>query len=256
MRCADDARDGNDGPWSSFTVQIGTPSQDIRVLPSTSGSSIWAVVAEGCNITTDPSECAINRGQLFYPNESSTWSEKGTYQLQIPAESSLGYSGNAYFGFDTVSLGYQGSGGPTISHLVVGGIVTKDFFVGTLGLTPNAINFTDFNTPKPSLLAHLRNQKRIAGRSYAYTAGAQYTPKPTFGSLTFGGRDTTRFVPNNLTINRAADITRDLLVGIQAINSEGGSLLSEGIIAFVDSTASQIWLPIETCQRLLEPYKR
>lgn len=97
----------------------------------------------------------------------------------------------------------------------------------------------------------MRTQGKIASSTWAYTAGSPYTPKETYGSLTFGGYDRTRFVPNNLTFNFGIDISRDLLVGVQAISSgpDSQSLLPNGIIAFIDSTVSQIWLPLEACQR-------
>lgn len=29
--------DGNDGPWSSFVIQVGTPAQNVKTLISTAG---------------------------------------------------------------------------------------------------------------------------------------------------------------------------------------------------------------------------
>lgn len=240
-------RDGNDGPWSSFTVQIGSPAQAVRVLPSSSGSSLWAVVDEGCT-AQDPAGCSESRGGIFNPNSLSTWVEKGLYELPMAAEIPFGYSGNGRFGFDSLVMSYGGGQGAIVNNSVVAGIATKDFYIGTLGLTPHGTNFTDFNDPKPSILTILRHKGQIPGRSWAYTAGAFYTPKKTFGSLLFGGYDTSRFIPNNLTIGLGQDISRDILVGVQSIRNGEVDFLDQGIVAYIDSTIPHIWLPIQACE--------
>lgn len=43
--------------------------------------------------------------------------------------------------------------------------------------------------------------------------------KGVFGSLTLGGFDAARFVPNNVSFQLAPDISRDLVVGLQSITS-------------------------------------
>ncbi|KAL8917234.1 MAG: hypothetical protein Q9208_008073 [Pyrenodesmia sp. 3 TL-2023] len=77
--------------------------------------------------------------------------------------------------------------------------------------------------------------------------------KGVFGSLTLGGFDAARFVPNNVSFNLASDISRDLVVGLQSITSteNGGSpqqLLPSPHLTFIDSTVSEIYLPIKVCQ--------
>lgn len=69
-------------------------------------------------------------------------------------------------------------------------------------------------------------------------------------SLTLGGYDSSRFVPNDLTLNFASDNERDLVVAIQKIGTDTttDSLLPNAVYAYVDSTVSQIWLPLEACQ--------
>jgi Eukaryotic aspartyl protease len=228
-------------------VQIGSPAQAVRVLPASSGSSLWAVVADGCT-TKDPAGCPDSRGGLLNPNASSTWVEQGLYELPMLAEIPFGYGGNGRFGFDSLVLSYRGGGGATVNNSVVAGIATKDFYMGTLGLTPYGTNFTDFNDPKPSILKLLRDSGQIASTSWAYTAGAFYSPKKTFGSLLLGGYDSSRFVPNNLTIGLGQDISRNILVGVQSIRHGEASLLDQAIIAYIDSTIPHIWLPVQVCQ--------
>lgn len=230
-------------------MQLGTPSQNVRVLPATSGNTLWVVLPEGC-IRTDPSDCTSLRGFTFRINQSSTWTDQGLYQLPLYTQSLLGYSGNAQVGYDTVTLGWQGNGLPTLARQVIAGIATKDFYLGSLGLNPHPVNFTTFNDPQPSILRSLRNDRKIPSLSWSYTAGAYYQQPKMFGSLTLGGYDTTRFVPNNVSFPFGADISSDLLVGIRSITSDasGSPLLSRGIYAFIDSLVPHIWLPLEVCR--------
>jgi hypothetical protein len=203
---------------------------------------------------SDPSNCPQLRGGVFDPTSTTSWVGKGIYNLPLSTESLWGYSGNGDFGFDTVTLGYPGGGGPTLNDTVIAGIATKDFLLGSLGLTLNGVNFTDLNDPAPTLLGTMFNQGLVGSHSWSYTAGSFNSPKQTFSSLTFGGFDQSRFLPNNLTITRGEDVSRDLLVGIQTITSGTQSLLPTGVIALIDSTVAEIWLPVEACQRFEEVF--
>ena len=51
-----------------------------------------------------------------------------------------------------------------------------------------------------------------------------------------------------------ADISYDLLVGVQAITSDGEALLPIGIISFLNSNVPHIWLPVESCKRFESLY--
>lgn len=240
---------------------MGAPPQSVRLFPGTSATAsntLWVVLSQGCSAPGDPGNCAYLRGFEFTPNQSSTWSieglgNEGLYSLVVYEESLLGYSGNAYYGYDSITLGWpgQGTGLPSITHQVVAGIATPDFYLGSLGLSPIPMNFSSLNDPQPSMLSTLRNKSVIPSSSWGYTAGAFYQQPPVFGSLTLGGCDTTRFISNNLTIPFGADQSRDLLVAIQSITSETVShpLLPKGngVYAFIDSLVPHIWLPIEVC---------
>ena len=77
--------------------------------------------------------------------------------------------------------------------------------------------------------------------------------KKVLGSLTLGGYDVSRFTPNPVSFKFAPDNSRELVIGVQSITSvsQNGAthnLLPSGILAYVDSTVSQIWLPLEACQ--------
>ena len=77
-----------------------------------------------------------------------------------------------------------------------------------------------------------------------------------FGSLTFGGYDRSRFIPNSVPFYLASDTSRDLVVGLQSIHStvtDGSNtqqhlLLPNPIFTFIDSTLPYIYLPTEACQ--------
>ena len=203
---------------------------------------------EGCT-GNEPQECPNVRGFLFQKNDSVTWSEKGLFQLATTEENYLGLSGNGDWGYDTVTLGWQGDGGPTINSTLVAGIATTEFYLGAIGINNQPINFTTFNDPQPSLLRMLKDQQKIPSLSWSYTAGAAYQQPFGFGSLILGGYDTTRFDPNNLTIPFGPDTSRDLLVGIQSIRSSNShaQLLPQPAFFWIDSTVSQMWLPLDAC---------
>ena len=246
---------GSDGPWSSFELQIGSPAQNVQVFPSTAGYQTWAVVPQGCT-SSDPPNCATLRGGQFVPSQSSSWTQNnvttnGTFSLEI--ELNLGYSGNGLFGYDTVALGFQGSGGPSLDQQIVAGIATPEFYLGAFGLNPRPTNFTNYNHPVPSYMANLKQRSMIPSLSWSYTAGNQYRLNKALGSLTLGGYDTSKFVPNDLTFAFNAADNRDLVVNIQQISfatsSTTKSLSTTSIPAFVDSTIPYFYLPLNICQQ-------
>ncbi|KAI4211721.1 MAG: hypothetical protein LQ351_005495 [Letrouitia transgressa] len=243
------AWDGNDGPWSTFVLGIGTPPQYVRVLISTTCSQPWAVDPLGCT-QADPLDCASTRGGLFAANKSSTWDDEGLFDLH--QQLNLGYSGNGHFGFDSIALGYPGSGAITIEHQILTTIATKDFYIANWGIAPRPTNLTTINSNNShqSLLSTLKESSQIPSLSYGYTAGARYRLKKVTSSLVLGGFDESRFVPHNITFNFADDSSRDLVVGLQSIliSDSSSSLLSSPVLSFVDASVSHIWLPLDACR--------
>lgn len=230
-------------------MQVGTPAQNLRLLPSNSGNAVWPVLPQGCSVG-DPSNCGDLRGTLFQPNTSSTWTNIGLYGLVLTEEAVLGYSGNANFGYDNLTLGGPGDGLPALSRQIIEGFATKVFFIGSFGLSPHAVNISTLDDPQPSFLGALAQQNKTPSTSWAYTAGAYFRQPTAFGSLTIGGYDTARFVQNNVTFPFGPDTSRDLIVPIQSITSDAASrpLLSTIIYAYIDSLVPHIWLPLEACQ--------
>ena len=199
---------------------------------------------------SDPSDCGNLRGSLFSTNASSTWNDVGLYTLILTEEGSLDYSGNADYGYDNLTLGFPGGGLPTLSHQIVEGYATKDFYIGSIGLSPRAVNISTLDDPQPSFLGALAQQNKTPSTSWAYTAGAYYKQPTAFGSLTLGGYDIARFIQNNITFPFGPDTSRDLVVPIQSITSDAtsGPLFSSVIYAYIDSLVPHIWLPLEACQ--------
>lgn len=252
--------EGNDGPWSTFTLRIGSPAQDVTVMISTAGYQTWAVVPQGCP-SSEPADCAKLRGGAFTYNQSSTWvrnnvTSNGTFTLGL--EGNLGYTGNGFFGYDTVALGWQGSNGPSLDQQIVAGIATPDFYLGTFGLDPRPTNFTNYNHPVPSYMSNLRTQNMIPSLSWGYTAGNQYRENKMLGSLTIGGYDTSRFAPNDVVFAFDTQDIQALTVQIASITyaakSQNMSLLPTPISAFVDSTVPWIYLPVDACKKFEEAF--
>ena len=178
--------DGNDGKWSTFIVQIGTPPQDFRVLPSTAGQETWVPNPEGCT-PSDPSNCGYARGAQvfnnqqstgFQTNESSSWQSLGVYDLNFETnldyENNVSYAGQGLYGFDTVGLQVENSGAITLNHQVVAGIALKQFYLGCFGLGVKPANFSSYSNPQPAFLPSAVNQSLIPSQSWGYTAGAPY----------------------------------------------------------------------------------
>ncbi|KAI9670158.1 MAG: hypothetical protein M1817_004495 [Caeruleum heppii] len=213
-------------------------------------SATYVVLPNGCRPGA-PLDCQDSRGGLFNINRSTTWSERGFFELGLKKD--LDYAGNGHFGFDELGFGFDDTALPSLPSQLVAGLITEQHHLGLLGLSPHPINFTDFADPQPSLLTTLKARGIIPSLSWGYTAGARYRLKMVAGSLTLGGFDASRFIPNNVSFSFADDIGRELVVGLQSIISTDASgrsstLLDSGVLTFVDSTVPHLWLPLEVCQ--------
>lgn len=173
--------------------------------------------------------------------------------FQVGIEINLGLDTVATSGFDTVTLGWQGSGGPTVQHSVIFNSDDQTYWLGIFGLNPAPSNFSTFVDPQPSFMQQLVNNNTIPSLTYGYTAGNQYRLNGVYGSLVLGGYDENRFdSTKNISVPFYSDISRDLLVSLKGITTDSGSpsnLLPDGAIdIFIDSTVAQIWLPQSACE--------
>jgi hypothetical protein len=261
--------EGIAGQWNTFALRVGTPAQVVRVDISTTSQQVWVIAPKACiysHTGAEKAACGDSRGNLYYSNQSSTYQDQGLWDLYI--ESNLNYTGNAEYGYDVIGMGYDGEGGPTLKSQLLGALAKEDFWFGHFGLHPKSTNFSDFNTPIPSFMSSLRTQNLIPSVSWGFTQGAPYrmfarwssglpqltTPgySKVYASLTLGGYDSSRFVPNQVTIPLAADNERDILININSITTDvsqsSTTLLPNPIYAFVDSTVPELWLPLSVCQ--------
>ncbi|KAL6710792.1 hypothetical protein ACN47E_007849 [Coniothyrium glycines] len=259
--------DGNDGRWSTFEMNVGTPGQDFRVLPSTKGSVAYIIAPEGCIAGLDPPNCQQSRGIEifnsaqnigFQSNESTSWSYIGRFDIDL--EQRLGYTSQGDFGFDRLSLGTAADSNQlSLDRQVVAQTADPDYFLGVLPLGQADSSFSSGGSSTPSFLNQLRNATKIPSLSYAYAAGARYRLKSVFGSLILGGYDSTRFLPNNLSFTFSQDPNKLLTVALQSILAENTlvgsvSLTSKATYTAIDSTLPYLWLPTDVCDQFQQAF--
>jgi hypothetical protein len=146
-------------------------------------------------------------------------------------------------------------------------------FTGAMGISPNRYNNLTDEEPLPTFFESLRSSTRIAGRSWAYTAGA-VNSKPArvknqslealikltgniFGSLILGGYDAGRIDESKsklLSLKMMNDPLRELSVGLQGISISEGSktdattqILKKPVSLPIEPLISRIWLPQAVC---------
>lgn len=75
-----------------------------------------------------------------------------------------------------------------------------------------------------------------------------------------GGYDVSRFTPNDISFTFAPTAQRQLVVGIQSITYSNRNskseipLLSDGVLALVDSTVPYLWLPEAACTAFVNAF--
>ena len=73
-------------------------------------------------------------------------------------------------------------------------------------------------------------------------------------SLTLGGYDTSRFIPNDLSFGFAPDNERDIVVGVVGITTNTATQTNVDLLArddftmYIDSSVAELYLPIEVCE--------
>jgi hypothetical protein len=116
--------------------------------------------------------------------KSSTSKLIGLYRMTLGSTDVNASYGEPYsnhsakYGYDSIGLGPASEESLILSPEVVGGVVDKEFFLGSFGL---AVNPNNFGTgPLPSFLSLLPNSTYapIPSLSYGYTAGASYRELP------------------------------------------------------------------------------
>ncbi|RFU74103.1 eukaryotic aspartyl protease family [Trichoderma arundinaceum] len=260
---------GIDGNWSTIKVLLGSNSDLVNVLLSTSLSEFWAVGPGGCLKRTDSDlieepHCTASRGGIYTPFASKHWSYMGIWQLGLEY---LGYGGNGQYGLDTVNaystitdIGFG------MSNVLMSTINTTDYYIGLLGLGITQGTFGHEVAQSP-LTQAVHTFGWIPSYSYGYTAGASYRNIPV--SITLGGYDTARYVPHDIdfTLTPQDNMPRALVRGIEASANNGtarpkkwesGTASLSGwdnsFTALIDSTTPYLWLPNAVCDQFADAF--
>ena len=276
--------DGNDGSWSTFVINIGdngsngsdagTTGQNFKVHISTSGQMVWIPLEASWCTEPDQSTCAEHRGVQIFDSKQSlgfdsqktqNWTQLGLYSLQQPPIlQDLQYTPesnpNGSYGLTTVGLGIDSKFSPQFGSILVAGINTEDFFMGSFGLSDTA--FTLANKPYSTFLADYSGNSLIPSLSYGYTAGAQYRNSGVPGNLVFGGYDQSR-CRTGITIPMPGNSNSSLIAGVQSIlvipepsvDSNQYSMTSSGFLALIDSTLPYLWLPQSVCDKFADRFQ-
>lgn len=172
---------GNDGDWSVFGINVGTPGQEFEVLVSTESPEVWIPLPDGC-LEEEPEDCPELRGAQpfngaaspgFQKNLSETYDSIGLYTLDL--KENLDYEGNAEYFYETVRFGaVQDERELEVERQVVAGLASKDYFLGHIGLGNQPTTFSQDSPPVESMMQRLKDQQKIPSLSYSYNAGAAY----------------------------------------------------------------------------------
>ncbi|KAL1796240.1 hypothetical protein ACET3X_004780 [Alternaria dauci] len=248
---------GNDGSWSTFLIEVGTPAQTFAVLPAIQAQNVWLPIADECiQWQGAASSCGGSRGAApfqqrlspgFQTNMSSTWNAIGLYELGLGRD--YGITGSGLHGFDHVGIDNL-----TMEKLAVTAYASPGLWIGQMGLLPLPLNFSE-TISSPALISALKDEGQIPSLAYGYQAGAPYRGTKVPASLILGGYDLSRSSePLTIDIN-LADMAKALTVGLQDIvvtNTLNGTLSmveNERILAPIDSSIPEIWLPKSVCDR-------
>jgi hypothetical protein len=251
---------GNDGPWSTFDVRIGPSQKLVQVLPASSVSLTLAVLEVGCT-PSEPPTCEALRGDVLHPLDLATW-------INITAENGQKYSNVTFpteeFYFEqgvTSAIGVSSLGfadlNETLQGQLIAGYASKEPFLGFLGLSGREQFAANASTSYPSPLQTLKNNSAVSGLTWAYTAGAHYKKPESFGSLTFGGYDSSRVnMDEALTgVNFTRDFNgNELTLTVKSITAGDQTSNTTGLVAQLDSTVPDIWLPQSVYQLFEEKF--
>ncbi|KAF2843522.1 acid protease, partial [Patellaria atrata CBS 101060] len=270
--------DGDDGPWSTFKLAVGTPEQHFRILPSLASSFIWLPRMGACN-NTDLGTCADARGIEpflslnhggFEASQSSSWARisLGEFSLNLGwLDIGLLY-GDAYkeiwsyIGTERISFqGGRQKTGFTVNNSLVAGYVDEKIKLGMIGLTTNKFDLQrereirQFTSMLGMLAGADGYNMSIPSESYSYTAGASYrNVSERFGSLILGGYD--EVIATRTRVPFTVQKNRDLVVVVQGIvvkartdQSAMSTYTRSTFDAVIDTTLPYLWLPEAVCDR-------
>ena len=171
---------GNDGNWSTLAIKVGSSLQGFHILPSTSHSEVWVPGQQGCTSSSTPSLCAESRGVGalqgtqslgFQENASSTWEQIGIYEF-VTGGDLFQTTETGLYGLDDVVIGEHNT---SMEHVTVAGVVTRDFWLGSLGLAHVQSEFPVRSESLPSLLDGMKQENLTSSASFSLAVGAAYS---------------------------------------------------------------------------------
>jgi hypothetical protein len=145
----------------------------------------------------------------------------------------------------------------TLQGQLIAGYVQKTPFLGFLGLSGREQFAANASTSYPSPLQTLNNTSAVSGLTWAYTAGAYYKKPESFGSLTFGGYDSSRVnMDKALTgVNFLRDFNgNELTLTAKSITVGNQTSNATDLVAQLDSTVPDIWVPQSIYQLFEEKF--
>ncbi|KAI1113162.1 aspartic peptidase domain-containing protein [Nemania sp. NC0429] len=249
---------GIDGNWSSMTLFVGDPAQELDVIVSTSISEVWLVENSGCGSPL----CDDARGGVFNRSASDSWSPMGLWQLGLKT---IGIRANGDYAMETVVVYDSVQRRQTsLNKLLVAGINDTAAYTGFFGLGITDGNFGGVVAQGP-VASLVQQSGLIPSHSYGYTPGAYYAGERGVPmSLTLGGYDSNRFEPHDVQFSLNAT-TRQPQVLVRAITVSVSDLaqaptewsapslpllsFNESITAVIDSSTPYLWLPPAICDR-------
>ncbi|KAL2219412.1 aspartic peptidase domain-containing protein [Thermoascus aurantiacus ATCC 26904] len=145
--------DGDEGRWSSFSVALGTPAQNIRMLISTSNSASWAVLPPRDSVC-QREKCNDEEGTVFEPRNSSSWRQSGSDTYE---------NNTCVVGTDDLRIGSAGNAsGPILrAQTIVGCQTAIPSSISMLGLSPFFAGNSTNSSSLRGILQSLRSSNLI-----------------------------------------------------------------------------------------------
>jgi hypothetical protein len=185
---------GNDGEWSTFSINVGDEDNDgggqnFEVLPSTYlGVTVLPGISSWCtgDCPDDRGVGTVDRNQIGGVQTSpgsSTWKFAGIFDIGTPDWwQNKSDTPGGDFGLEYLGIGKASKQSWVARNMAVAATQSKDFYIGQFGLSPGATNLGKGNGEVQSILSTFQNQSVIPSVSYGYTAGAKYS-EYTFSSV-------------------------------------------------------------------------
>jgi hypothetical protein len=260
-------RDGVDGPWSTFNLEVGEPPQRFRCVP---GISLPVILLPTYSQNCESTAKACSERTVFSSNSSTTWKSVGLYDLPLDYVLETFFAGTkGSVGLDNAQFGHNAFQDDVFPSQFIWEVTSLDFFVGVFGLSAGRIALDEAD--RPGLLSAAAMGLSLPSRSYSYTAGSatsktlstisvypQLTERSlenSTGSLVLGGYDTSRFdAKTTVSIAMPNKQNDSLIISVQAIYISGQTGASwptasgsKPMDFIIDSSLPQMWLPIEAC---------